>query len=48
MRLRLDWAQLPKPLQITAVASREWNLGTDWRRWSLVAPAAAAVVPEAK
>jgi len=38
VRLRLDWAQLPKPLQITAIASREWNLGVDWRRWNVVAP----------
>ncbi len=35
VRLRLDWAELPKPLQITAVANREWNLGTNWYRWIL-------------
>ena len=32
VRLRLDWAQLPKPLQVTTIASREWNLGSDWLR----------------
>ena len=37
VRLRLDWAQLPKPLQVTTIASREWNLGTDWLRWNAVA-----------
>lgn len=48
VRLRLDWAQLPKPLQITAMASREWNLGVEWLRWPLaVPPAAASVAPVA-
>ncbi|MDD5295460.1 MAG: DUF4390 domain-containing protein [Rhodocyclaceae bacterium] len=49
VRLRLDWAQLPKPLQITAIASREWNLGVDWRRWTVTVPQAGVVPqPEAK
>ena len=39
VRLRLDWAQLPKPLQVTTIASREWNLGSDWLRWNTVAEA---------
>ncbi len=37
VRLRLDWAQLPKPLQVTTIASREWALGSDWLRWNAVA-----------
>ena len=37
VRLRLDWAQLPKPLQVTTLASREWALGSDWLRWTAVA-----------
>jgi len=45
VRLRLDWAQLPKPLQITAIASREWNLGVDWRRWAVIVPAVGVSVP---
>jgi hypothetical protein len=36
VRLRLDVAQLPKPFQITALASRDWSLQSDWRRWSFV------------
>lgn len=42
LRLYLDLAQLPKPLQVTALGSREWNVGSDWQRWSFVpAPAEA-------
>lgn len=37
IRMRLDTAQLPKPFQLNAVASRDWNLTSDWYRWS-VAP----------
>ena len=32
-RLRLDTAQLPKPFQISALTSRDWNLQSDWIRW---------------
>src|SRR3954467_9227294 len=35
VRLRLDTAQLPKPLQLNAIASRDWSLSSDWHRWSL-------------
>jgi hypothetical protein len=34
LRLRLDTTQLPKPLQINALASRDWNLSSDWYRWT--------------
>ncbi|MGH8800058.1 MAG: DUF4390 domain-containing protein, partial [Casimicrobiaceae bacterium] len=34
VRLRLDVAQLPKPFQINALASREWSLQSEWFRWS--------------
>ena len=33
MRMRLDVSQLPKPFQITALGSREWNLNSDWYRF---------------
>jgi hypothetical protein len=29
-RVRLDSAQLPKPLQINAITNRDWNLSSDW------------------
>ena len=35
-RLRLDTAQLPKPFQISALTSRDWNLQSEWLRWSFV------------
>jgi hypothetical protein len=34
VRLRLDVNQLPKPLQVSALASREWQLASEWQRWS--------------
>lgn len=37
VRLRLDVNQLPKPFQVNALASREWQLASDWHRWSFVA-----------
>ena len=35
IRLRLDVSHLPKPLQIDALASRDWNLASDWYRWTV-------------
>jgi len=34
IRLRLDTSLLPKPLQIDAFGSRDWNLSSDWYRWT--------------
>ena len=36
LRLRLDTTQLPKPFQINALGSREWNVGSDWYRWTVM------------
>jgi len=36
VRLRLDVTQLPKPFQINALASRDWNLASEWFRWTLM------------
>jgi len=35
VRLRLDTAQLPKPFQLNAIASRDWSLSSDWQSWSI-------------
>ena len=35
LRMRLDTAQLPKPFQLNAIASRDWTLASDWHRWSI-------------
>jgi Domain of unknown function (DUF4390) len=37
LRMRLDTSQLPRPFQLTTVGSRDWNIGSDWYRWT-VAP----------
>lgn len=34
LRLRLDTAELPKPLQVDALASRDWDLSSEWYRWT--------------
>jgi hypothetical protein len=39
LRFRLDTGQLPKPFQVTAIGSRDWQLSTDWQRWTYL-PAA--------
>lgn len=33
LRMRLDVTQLPKPFQVNALTSKEWNLASEWRRW---------------
>ncbi len=35
LRLRLDVNQLPKPFQVSALASRDWTLQSEWHRWSV-------------
>lgn len=47
LRLRLDPSQLPKPFQLTALASREWNLASDWLVWPFIVPKEEAVPREA-
>jgi hypothetical protein len=34
VRVKLDVNQLPKPFQINALASREWQLSSDWHRFA--------------
>ncbi|MGZ8254381.1 MAG: DUF4390 domain-containing protein [Burkholderiaceae bacterium] len=37
VRMRLDVSQLPKPFQVNAITSREWNLASDWRELQVTA-----------
>jgi hypothetical protein len=46
-RLRLDIAQLPKPLQVNALTDNDWTLDSDWHRW-VVNPVEIAVPNESK
>lgn len=34
VRMYLDTSQLPKPLQVNAVASQRWQLDSGWHRWN--------------
>ena len=35
LRMRLDTSQLPRPFQVSAVGSRDWNVSSDWHRWTV-------------
>lgn len=35
VRMRLDTSQLPKPFNLTALGSREWNIASEWYRWTV-------------
>lgn len=35
VRLRLDVSRLPRPFQLSALGSREWNLSSDWFRFGV-------------
>jgi hypothetical protein len=34
VRVRLDVSQLPKPFQVNALTSREWQLSSEWHRFT--------------
>ena len=38
VRMKLDVNQLPKPFQVNALASREWQLASDWYRFTFTPP----------
>ena len=35
LRMKLDASQLPKPLQVNALASKDWSLESEWFQWVL-------------
>ncbi|MEN7528130.1 MULTISPECIES: DUF4390 domain-containing protein [unclassified Cupriavidus] len=37
-RMRLDLSQLPKPFQVNAVNTRDWNLSSEWKRFNYTVP----------
>ncbi len=43
VRMRLDVSQLPKPFQINAVNTSDWNLASDWLRFPVMIPAEVPV-----
>ena len=46
LRLRLDLTQMPKTFQVSALANKDWNLSSDWLRWSFT-PIDASLAPAA-
>lgn len=34
LRMRLDLTQMPKTFQVSALSNKDWNLSSDWLRWS--------------
>lgn len=42
VRMRLDVTQLPKPLQVNALATKDWDIDSGWHRWSVRPDMAAA------
>lgn len=38
VRMRLDLSQLPKPFQINAVNTRDWQLQSEWRHFNFTVP----------
>lgn len=45
IRFRLDTAQLPKPFQLNTFGSREWNLSSEWSRWTVTIGKDGSVMP---
>ncbi|MDD5240606.1 MAG: DUF4390 domain-containing protein [Sulfuricella sp.] len=35
LRMKLDLTQLPKPLQVNALTSKDWNLDSEWHHWNV-------------
>lgn len=48
LRMRLDLTQMPKTFQVTAIANRDWNLASEWVRWSFAPGDSKAGVVESK
>lgn len=46
-RMRLDITQLPKPLQVNALATQDWNFDSNWYRW-IVRPIGAPAERESE
>ena len=41
LRMYLDLTQMPKTFQVSALANKDWNLSSDWTRWSFTPTEAA-------
>ena len=48
--MRLDLTQMPKTFQVSALSNKDWDLSSDWLRWTFtpteaLPPSAAPLVP---
>lgn len=37
LRMRLDLTQMPKTFQVSALSNKDWDLSSDWLRWTFTA-----------
>ena len=47
LRMHLDLTQMPKTFQVSALANKDWNLGSEWVRWGFTPSDAALTVTPA-
>lgn len=45
IRMYLDLTQMPKTFQVSALANKDWNLNSDWARWSFTPTETAQAAP---
>lgn len=48
VRLRLDFNQLPRPFQISALGNKDWSLASEWKTWLATLPLPLPLPPEDK
>ena len=48
LRMRLDLTQMPKTFQVSALSNKDWNLASDWGRWTFTPDATPAPVAPAQ
>jgi len=47
LRMHLDLTQMPKTFQVSALANKDWNLGSDWMHWGFMPTEAVLATPPA-
>lgn len=45
LRMYLDLTQMPKTFQVSALANKDWNLNSDWQRWSFTPTDTVQAIP---
>ncbi|MES2771092.1 MAG: DUF4390 domain-containing protein [Pseudomonadota bacterium] len=48
LRLRLDLTAMPKTFQVTALANKDWDISSEWVRWSFIVSDGKMIIDEAK